>query len=92
MDNGDFYLAENANALHYNIIEFLENKNILKFGDKDNYFETYPDNFVAVVRAGGTNGFGQSSAYDDFPIHYQQIFDNAESIYPFKFKKYKFDV
>jgi hypothetical protein len=88
MDTGDLYVAQNYNALHANILDLLAEKNIIPYSSKFGYDYNYPANFIAVVRIGRSNTFGQSSAYDYFPNHYIQIFDNGEKAQPYGFQSY----
>lgn len=88
MDNGDLYLAQNFKALHDNILDLLAEKGIVSYASKFGYSEHYPKNFVAVVRAGPSKTFGQSSAYDYFPNEYIEIFENGEEKQPYGFQNY----
>lgn len=83
--NGDFYLATSYNAMHDNLLEMLAEKGIIPEAKAYHYWERYPEEFVAVQRAFRTNVFSQSTAYDEFPIYYQQMFDEATKAHPFKF-------
>jgi hypothetical protein len=87
---GDLYLAQSYNALHDNILDLLSEKNIVPYGAKYGYAENFPKEFVAVVRAGNTKTFGQSSAYDYFPNHYIEIFDTGEEKQPYGFTHYAY--
>ena len=91
LNNGDLYLAQNYQPRHANILDLLSDKGIIPFASKFDYDKKYPPNFVAVVRAGNENTFGQSSAYDVFPNEYIEIFQNADLHQPFQFKEYEFD-
>lgn len=88
MSNGDFYVARDYQALHDNILDLLAEKGIVSYADKFGYFDNYPRGFVAVVREGNSRTFGQSSAYDDFPQYYAQIFEIGEERQPFGFSQY----
>jgi hypothetical protein len=90
MSNGDLYLAQSYNALHDNILDLLAEKNIVSYASKFGYADNYPSNFVAVMRAGGSKTFGQSSAYDEFPMEYEEIFNNGEAKQPYGFKGYQY--
>lgn len=90
LPSGDLYVAQNYKALHDNILELLADKNIIDRGKIYNYGEYYPKDFVAVVRAGNSKTFGQSSAYDIFPNQYLEIFDNGDQKQPYYFQAYKF--
>lgn len=87
LNTGDLYLAQSYNALHDNILKLLADKGIVKLGATYGYEQNYPAAFVAVQRAFTTTTFGQSMAYDEFPPHYQEIFDIANQKQPFKFKE-----
>ena len=86
LNNGDFYLAPLTNAMHDNILDMLGEKGIVPYGKVHEYYNYYPDEFVAVQRVGSSNIFAQSSAYDKFPEYYEQIFELANQRHPFKFK------
>jgi len=88
MNTGDLYLAQSYNALHDNMLDLLAEKGIVSSASKFGYATNYPGNFVAVMRAGGSRTFGQSSAYDDFPNEYIEIFENGEEKQPYGFKNY----
>jgi len=88
MSNGDLYLAQNYMTLHDNILDLLAEHGIVSYGSKFGYAENYPKDFVAVVRVGNSNTFGQSTAYDVFPNYYIKIFDIAEEKQPFGFQYY----
>ena len=91
--NGEFYVAQNLNALHYNIIELLVEKGILPQGSIQ-YEDKPPTNFVAVQRFDNSRTFTQSSAYEfDSPNYYKNIFDigNQKQSY-FNFEFYKFEM
>jgi hypothetical protein len=92
MANGDFYLTPKANAMHDNILSALGEKGIIPYGKSVEYYQYYPDEFVAVQRIGNTNVFGQSSAYDKFPEYYQEIFKIGEQKQPYKFRAIPIDV
>jgi len=84
-NNGDLFLAQKSSVSHDDILKTLYEKNLVSRGAAFNYSTELPEDFVAVQRAGGSNGFGQSSAYDEFPVYYEQIFDEANAKQPFKF-------
>lgn len=83
--NGDFYLAQTTQPAHETILKLLSELGVVSYATTFNYFSEYPEEFVAVMRAFDSNSFVQSTAYDDFPIYYQAIFDMANEKYPFKF-------
>lgn len=86
--NGEFYVAQNLNALHYNIIEILIEKGILPPGSIQ-YEDKPPTNFVAVQRFDNSRTFTQSSAYEfDSPEYYKNLFDignQKQSYFNFEF-------
>ena len=88
LSNGDLYLAQNYNAVHDNILDLLAEHGIVSYAAKFGYSKNYPDDFVAVVRAGNSNTFGQSSAYDDFPDYYEEIFNTGNRKQPVNFKSF----
>jgi hypothetical protein len=83
--NGDFYLAQSYHAMHNNILEILSEKGIIPYTSVFSYGENYPDEFVAVMRASDSNMFGLSTAYEDVPVYYRAMFDNANKKFPYKF-------
>ena len=91
LNNGDIYLAPSANAMHQNILSVLGEKGIIPYAKTYHYSDNYPEEFVAVQRVKTTNTFAQSSAYDEFPEYYQQIFQNGTQKHPFQFKAYPVD-
>jgi hypothetical protein len=91
LNNGDLYLAQNYNALHENTLELLAEHKIVTYVSIYNYAQNYPRNFIAVVRAGSENIFGQSTAYDEFPDYYKDIFNLANQKQPFEFQGYNFN-
>ena len=88
---GDFYVAQNANALHANMLDLLADKGIVPYASKFDYEEKYPNEFVAVQRNENTNQFGQSSAYNEFPNHYLELFNVGNMKQPYKFEEFIFD-
>jgi hypothetical protein len=84
-NNGDFYLAQTTQPAHETILKLLSELGVVSYATTFNYFSEYPEEFIAVMRAFDSNTFTQSTAYDDFPIYYQAIFDMANEKYPFKF-------
>jgi len=90
LSNGDFYLAQSYNALHENMLELLAQHGIIPLTSIHGYAQNFPKEFVAVMRAGNSNTFGQSSAYDYFPEHYIEIFKVGNEKQPFEFKFYQY--
>ena len=83
LNNGDIYLAQNLNALHYNIIETLVENRILPPGSIQ-YEEKPPSTFVAVQRFDNSRTFTQSSAYEfDSPNYYKELFDIGNQKQPY---------
>jgi hypothetical protein len=89
LNNGDLYLAVTYNAFHDNILEMLSENGIISYKSKFDYGRRYPNEFIAVVRDGGTKTFTQSTAYDKFPNDYHEIFDVANERQPYQFKEYE---
>lgn len=88
MNNGDFYVAQSYKAFHDGILELLAEKGIIPLASTLRYDRDFPEEFVAVQRAGSQNSFGQSSIYDEFPLHYQEIFEIGNRRQPFTFKAF----
>lgn len=86
LNNSDFYLAPLPNAMHDNILDMLSEKGIVPYGKIYEYYNYYPDEFIAVQRVGSSKFFAQSSAYDKFPEYYEEIFRIANNKHPFQFK------
>ena len=91
LPNGDLYLASSASALHDFILSMLGEKGIIPYGKAYDYNLNYPEEFIAVQRMGLDNKFTESSAYGEFPEYYQQMFDNANKVQPFKFEYLPYD-
>ena len=89
LSNGDFCLAP-LPILHDFILEMLGQKGIIPYGKVYDYNLEYPEEFIAVIRIGNTNKFGQSSAYGEFPEYYQEIFDLANKKQPFYFTNHPY--
>jgi hypothetical protein len=89
LSNGDFCLAP-LPILHDFILEMLGQKGIIPYGKVYDYNLEYPEEFIAVIRIGNTNKFGQSSAYNEFPEYYQEIFDLANKKQPFYFTNHPY--
>lgn len=90
LKNGDLFLAQSFNALHDNLLELLANKGVVPLASIYDYDKNYPEEFVAVQRTFTTNNFIQSMAYDEFPPHYQIIFDTGNKRQPYTFKALHF--
>jgi hypothetical protein len=88
LNNADFYLSISASAMHDNILDMLAEKGILPLGKTHYYATMYPVEFVAVQRNFNTNSFSQSSAYDEFPPYYEEIFRLASQKHPYQFKAF----
>lgn len=88
LSNGDFYLAQ-SDVLHDNMLSMLASKGIVPLQATFNYGQKYPEEFVAVIRTFNTNNFSQSSAYDEFPEYYEEIFNIARQKQPFTFRALK---
>jgi len=86
LSTGDFYVAQSYNALHDNILQMLADKGIVPLAAIYNYDKNYPEQFVAVQRTFNTNNFAQSMAYDEFPPHYEEIFEIGTQKQPYTFK------
>ena len=84
VNDGNFYLTPST-ILHDFILETLVEKGIIPYGKSYDYANEYPEEFIAVIRMGNANKFGQSSAYNEFPEYYQEIFDLANKKQPFEF-------
>jgi len=78
ISNGDVFVALNDNGLHLNIIELLGQKGIIPVASiVHNYGQVLPEEYITIIRVGNTNSFAQSTAYDEFPIYYEVMFDEA---------------
>jgi hypothetical protein len=91
LGNGDFYVTPKANAMHDNILAALGELGVIPIAKAYHYYDNYPEEFVAVERIFNTNTFGQSSAYDEFPEFYQEIFNIGNENQPFHFKPVPID-
>jgi len=89
LSNGDFYLTPTS-ILHDFILEVLGEKGIIPYAKAYDYANEYPEEFIAVIRIGSSDKFGQSSAYDEFPDYYEEIFNLANRIQPFKFENHPY--
>ena len=89
LNNGDFCLAPTP-VLHDFLLETLGEKGVIPYGKAYDYNIEYPEEFIAVIRIGSANKFGQSSAYNEFPEYYQEIFDLANKIQPFEFVNHSY--
>jgi len=90
LPDGTLYLSDNNEIGHYNLIDFLASKHIIPNGNRMHYHVNYPEEFVAVIRNGTRNELVQSVAYEEFPYYYEEMFDNANKKYPFKFLVYSY--
>lgn len=88
LNNGNFYVAKSWSAMHDDMLDLLSEKNIIPYATVYRYYTIYPEEFIAVQRQGTSNVFGQSSAYDDFPPYYEEIFQTGNKKQPFGFKAY----
>jgi len=86
LNNGDFYLTPSANAMHDNILTVLSEKGIIPHAKAYQYYNNYPEEFIAVQRVFRTNTFSQSASYDKFPQHYEEIFRLGNQKHPYQFK------
>ena len=83
--DGNLYLSESPTITHDEILDILQKKGIISYASKYDYSKNYPEEFVAVVRAIDMDQFGISSAYNEFPIYYDAIFDLANRVQPYNF-------
>lgn len=90
LNNGDLYLANSDKAMHDDILKMLAGIGLIPLGKTYNYSTEYPEEFVAVQK-NFDNSFTQSMAYDDFPVYYAQMFDDANRKHPYKFAKVQID-
>jgi len=89
LSNGDIYLAQTNSAMHDDMLKMLSEKGLVSRGAALNYSIEYPEEFVAIQRAGNLNKFAQSMAYDKFPIYYETMFDEANKKQPFEFSHFQ---
>jgi len=89
IQNGDIYVAQKENGLHLNILELLVKEGIIpQSAYVANYGQRLPEEFITIIRSGNANQFVQSTAYDEFPIYYEVMFDEANKKHPYiKFKQ-----
>lgn len=91
-DAGDIYVGTDEKAFHYNMLELLAKKNIIPSSSVVlNYGQQMPEEYITVLREGLTNTFVQSTAYDEFPIYYEEMFEYARQRQVFNFKIVAFD-
>jgi hypothetical protein len=88
LSNGDLYVAQSYNAFHDNILPMLAAKGVIPYKATHNYDRDFPEEFVAVQRTFNTNNFAQSTAYDEFPPHYEEIFAIGQQKQPYTFKAF----
>ena len=88
VNTGDFYLVTSTNNIgHIEIINYLAKKGIVP-DYAYNYNTKYPQEFVAVVRNGSENSFSQSTAYEEFPDYYKQMFELGNYEFSYQFNEY----
>jgi hypothetical protein len=87
--NGDIYVALTEKGLHLNLIQLLGQLGILpQSAISNNYGQQLPEEFITLIRTANMNQFVQSTAYDEFPLYYQVMFDEANKKHPnIKFKE-----
>jgi hypothetical protein len=83
--NGEFYCSTSSQTVHDYILQLLSEKGIVPYAKIYDYRLNYPEEFVCVQRVALTERFAQSTAYDDVPEYYNQIFDIANKTQPFTF-------
>jgi hypothetical protein len=86
--NGDLYLAQSEDALHYDIASLLAKQGIIPWNSvSKDYGDLMPREYVAVIRVMGTNRFTQTpNAYKELPEYYLEMFSAANG----KHSSYKF--
>jgi hypothetical protein len=88
-NNVDLYIAQKSNLLHEDMFELLIKIGAFPYQAQFEYGTKLPEAFIAVVRAGESPSFGQSTAYDSIPIYYRTLIDEANN----KFRgKYSFKI
>jgi len=87
VSDGNVYIGETEEALHYNILELLAKEGVIPYDSVvPNYGQTLPEEYITVVRMMGANRFTQSpDAYEEFPEYYIQMFELANTMHPYKF-------
>jgi hypothetical protein len=93
VQNGDVYVSLTENGLHLNLIQLLGHLGIIpQSAVVSNYGQQLPEEFITLIRTANMNQFVQSTAYDEFPIYYQVMFDEANKKHPsIKFKQIETD-
>lgn len=96
MHSGDLYVIpvgstsrsgnNKEEPFHYNILQVLVNDGLVQYNTIDNYAETYPREYICVVREGRSNTFSQGDMYDEFPDYYNEMMSRANTTQPFNFK------
>jgi len=88
LSNADIYVAQSEKGLHLNIIELLGKIGAIpQSAVMTDYGQRLPEEYITLVRVAGMNAFAQSTAYDEFPIYYEAMFDLANQKQPYKFKQ-----
>jgi len=87
IENGDVFIGQTEDSLHYNILELLAKEGIIPYSSVvPNYGQTMPEEYITVIRMMGSNKFTQSpDAYEEFPEYYIQMFELANTMHPYKF-------
>lgn len=87
VSNGDLYLAQKEDALHYDIASLLAKENIIPWSSvSKDYGDLMPKEYVAVIRVMGTNRFTQTpNAYSKLPDYYLRMFELANQKHEYKF-------
>lgn len=80
LENGDFFIAKSAEALHDDIIAFLIEKRFLPHTTDKNYTINMPKEYVCVERNRFDSVFTPAYFYVDFPSYYEKIFERANKI------------
>lgn len=90
LENGDLFLGKTQEAMHWNILQLLVKLGYLSASvSTASYGDKLPEEFITVIRVGNSNYFSQSGAYDEFPIYYDIMFDEANKKHSYKFKEIK---
>ena len=86
LENGDVYISPTIEGFHDNILDLLYRKYKLNTNFAfSQYYETYPEEFIAVVRNQNTNYFTYQNTYqflyDDEqpPLYYQELMGYANT-------------
>lgn len=90
LENGDFFLGKTQESMRWNILQLLVKLGYLSSSTSiASYGNKLPEEFITVIRLGNSNYFSQSGAYDEFPIYYEAMFDDANKKHTYKFKPIK---